>query len=515
MPTSLVSTGVQFPDNTVQTTAATASANYFLSPAAIHDRNVTFSGNVYNSTSSNALRILPVYLNAAQEILFFYGQGGDGLFAAVWDNTTKTFGSSVLVRSCTLEASSYDFVASINLTSSTVLVCSIDSSTLQLQAVVLSVSGTTISVGTAASLSVSGTPQLLRSGFLNGLGRLIQVGSSYVLPIGRVSSDSLNAVAMTVSGTTVTLGSQTQLIGGLSVLGTWAAAAMSSSVFGYVATDTSSQNIYVRTATVSGTTITVASFQQLSSSNLSTWGAFGVLSTGRIAFAYRLTNGTANAVVLSSNGTVSQVVVAFASNFTGQVISNKLVLASSSETLTIVIDTAGTASTNLLNLGRSNNGIIYSEGTNVYVGTAGTSSTPNPLQVLSASTDSPVLTALYPPLYQILNSSGIYNAAILGYNSVLANVEQSGIAGQGIIYSGSKVMQFTVNGTLTTVGINASGATGSQVIYTNPFILAELDSGVYNATRSALSTGSAFLVSGYNYNNTYRRRIAVRRVDLV
>ena len=53
----------------------------------------------------------------------FYGNTGTGIYAVVWDDTAKVFGSSVLVRSVDIgNVANIDNVAAIQVTTNTVLV---------------------------------------------------------------------------------------------------------------------------------------------------------------------------------------------------------------------------------------------------------------------------------------------------------------------------------------------------------------------------------------------------------
>lgn len=122
--------------------------------------------------------------------MFFWGANAGVLYACVYDCSTAIMGGIVAVRAV------MSFAAAAKIDSGSVLVVSCNASTA-LQAVVLSVSGTAITVNTAASATLAGA--------MTGIGRLIPVGTSWVAEYSRTTGKVL---AVAVSGTTATIGTE-------------------------------------------------------------------------------------------------------------------------------------------------------------------------------------------------------------------------------------------------------------------------------------------------------------------
>ena len=122
--------------------------------------------------------------------MFLWGANAGVLYACVYDCSTAAMGGIVAVRS------TMSFAAAAKIDSGSVLVVSCDASTA-MQAVVLSVSGTAITVNTAASATLASA--------MTGIGRLVPVSTSWVVEYSRTTG---KVAAISVSGTTATIGTE-------------------------------------------------------------------------------------------------------------------------------------------------------------------------------------------------------------------------------------------------------------------------------------------------------------------
>jgi hypothetical protein len=117
------------------------------------------------------------------------------LYGQAYDQATNTWGSPTLIRNAVVNAAS----AALKISSSAVLVASSTTSTA-FQAVVVSISGTTITVNTATTLTLGAAVSQFQ------FFKAVPSGGFVYGYTNTVSSSSL-LVPMTVAGTTVTIGS--------------------------------------------------------------------------------------------------------------------------------------------------------------------------------------------------------------------------------------------------------------------------------------------------------------------
>jgi len=277
-----------------------------------------------------------IALDATKEILLL--QGDTSLQAVVYDSSTNTFGSIVLVRNAVF--SSKASVAGINISSSAILVSSLELNTTALSTVVLSVSGTVITVNTAVATTLAGVSSLVPANT-----RYVLVGSSYVLNYSDGATGQQRFRAVTVSGTTPTIGSELAYAGGTGQHHSYA----------YNSTTllalSCAPSIYAYPITVSGTTLTGGTAASVSTPQ----GTFfsGVLSTGRIAIVYADASTTAVAgAVISVTGSVATISVAATTLTFGsygpamQVFGNQAVIVAGrvvGDQISVLTDTAGAA----------------------------------------------------------------------------------------------------------------------------------------------------------------------------
>lgn len=219
-----------------------------------------------NSTTAEE-SIKFVSLDANKGILVF---GGTTIYAVVYDKVTNAFGSIVLVATGRSSG-----VRDIRMVTSTTAVLS-SASASNIQTVVLSVSGLTISVGTAATIVPSNT--------ITSELTMVKVGTTFV--IEGVSSGTTTGilVAFSVSGTTVTMGSPYSVTLGYNI--SFGPIVLSSTSFmGLV--EISSGSIVATVYSLSGTTITETS-QDIGNGGGSVIGVRSVLlSSGRVLMVYK------------------------------------------------------------------------------------------------------------------------------------------------------------------------------------------------------------------------------------
>jgi hypothetical protein len=177
------------------TTASWGNLNVANELRMVVDSTITLTSPL--GSSSNIQQV--VALDAARELLLIRGSGNQ-LHAVVFSN--GVFGTPVLVRSGAV----FDANALLTATDR-VLVVSLPSTTAALEAVVLSFSGTTITVNTAVNATLAGN-----SSISQGSGRIYAFGSSYVFDYQNVSS-LVCLRAITISGTTPTIGAELALTG--------------------------------------------------------------------------------------------------------------------------------------------------------------------------------------------------------------------------------------------------------------------------------------------------------------
>ena len=155
-----------------------------------------------NSTLTNmGSTIRRIALDANRTCFLF---GGTYCYAIVYDASTQTWGSATLVRA---SVASGAFIGVLSATDQ-VLVCSC-SSTTAFEAVTLTIATNTVTVntGTKATATLSGN--------WAAFGQLIPVSTSWVVSYLAVAVDELRAI--TVSGTTPTIGSASSVIGSAAI----------------------------------------------------------------------------------------------------------------------------------------------------------------------------------------------------------------------------------------------------------------------------------------------------------
>ena len=274
-------------------------------------------------------------IDATRELLIFTST--TAVQAVVWDNTAKAFGTAVLVRSFAAAPG----VGALLIGTDKVLVLSAPASSSALEAVVLTFSGPTITVNTAATQTM---PQTMHANAGNGktdgiAHNGVACGSSYVFALKLASS--YRTIAVTVSGTTPTIGTSLD---------------MSGSGLGHILAIDSTRLLYLHLVgtTTTAVPITVSAGTTLTAGTSAGFGAgstawrhFTALTTGRWAVVYTNTNSYGAIVSVSGTvATVSTVLLNAAADLTaGAVvkIGDQLVVQCSTTKVNVLTDVSGTA----------------------------------------------------------------------------------------------------------------------------------------------------------------------------
>lgn len=314
-------------------------------------------------TSSSAVS---VELGAGRELLLASATSyiSGYLYGVVYDSATNIFGTVTLIRGANIRGN-YSLAVVDN---NSVLVVSCVNNNTALEAVVLSISGTTITVNTAATATLSAN----FSSFADGCG-LIAVGSSFVTSY-TVATPAAQIRALSISGTTVTIGSATVLqgtVGGLIV------AASSDKV---IAVSAISGTQYFKPYTVSGSSISAGTGATKSGAGTDLY-KFGTFSSGRFfVILKQATTSELGGVVLTLSGTTisASTLVTLCGGGLPSVCadaivvgSNKVLVLSTDTTgnANILTDTAGTASagTAITLSSQTTRACLYASGTDVAV----------------------------------------------------------------------------------------------------------------------------------------------------
>jgi hypothetical protein len=297
-------------------------------------------GVVTFGTADDIAATIAVTLDADRTVIFV--SNSIAVQAIVYNSSTQAFGSSVLVRSAAIS----NRMSAIKSATDRVLIVSCTVTT-GMQAVVLSISGTAITVNTAATLTLANNCSAIGNGSQNG-SAIVQVGSSFVVPYNDGPGNKGMLVAITISGTTPSFGSESIVLYSSSN-----ALPIIYDINGTVCLVFSNNGVTFGAApyTVSGTTLTqgtVGSFA-IDSNN------FFVTTVGsRWAVLYRDTNMRGAIIsVASTTATVSTVQLGSGTASARQVMevngSNIVCVADNNDNplsvyVNVLTDTAGTAS---------------------------------------------------------------------------------------------------------------------------------------------------------------------------
>jgi hypothetical protein len=174
---------------------STANGTWGLQGAALY--GITAVYRPTNDIGGNgAARMCALDLGSNRTMLVW---GASSIRAVVLDDSTPAFGTEVAVRTGLSIAGSYQWSAIVTSTDKVLVVS--DSSTAR-QGVILSVLGSTITVNTAGTATLSAGA--------NGMGEIVQVGSAFVVSYSRATNVQA-LMAATISGTTVSFGAEVTL----------------------------------------------------------------------------------------------------------------------------------------------------------------------------------------------------------------------------------------------------------------------------------------------------------------
>jgi len=297
-------------------------------PGAFVGRNNNAVVSLPVSTAASTLQHR-VTIDANRELLFFYST--TAVQAVCYDNSTKTFGNAVLVRTATNAR-----LGALLIGTDKVLVGSCPDSSTAFEAVVLTLTGLVITVNTAVPATL---PETLSPGVGNLYRIPVAAGSSYVFAMKLASSARL--LAVTVSGTVPTVG------------GTALSLVASSVIPSIRAIDaTHVLAVFIGGGNLTATPITVSAGTTLTPGTAATSTAtafryLSALSTGRWAVVFTNTNCIGG--IISVSGTVASISVvtlnAAADGAQGSVvkIGDQLVVQCSVTVVNVLTDAAGTA----------------------------------------------------------------------------------------------------------------------------------------------------------------------------
>ena len=303
----------------------------------------TIENNELVGASAQLITSNMSYIDAAidigsnQEVLIGRGASSANCYGVVYNRSTNTFGSVTLIRTATFGAA---LISACLSGTNQVLVCSVATGATSFEAVALSISGTTITVNTAATTTLSANI----STFADGCG-LIAVGSSFVCSY-TVATPAAQIRALSISGTTVTIGSATVLdgtAGGLIAVGD------STHV---IAASTATTHLYTKPYLVSGSSLTAGTGTDTNSGTM-TLNKLAALGT-RWYVGYNDGGSTVKGGVVSLNaGGNGTTTISTATLFSAGAIQDAIIVGSdkvfvvndqATNNANILTDTAGTAS---------------------------------------------------------------------------------------------------------------------------------------------------------------------------
>jgi len=240
-------------------------------------------------------------LTTTKAIISYHDYTNDGLYAVVatLSGTTITYGTPVLVKSTFNPYGS----AIVGLDSATALIVYEENSANQLGARVLTISGTTITVGSQVT-----------NGSTSQYPSLTPLTSTTALCV--YLGGGAKAVVITVSGTTPSFGSVASATGGAN--STMSVSALSSTEAVMIRDDSANSNYpTVNVMTISGTSITMGSNYVIESVGVSTSGGYvGIAATSSTSAIATWKTSSGSALAKSVAMTISGTIPTFGSAIT-------------------------------------------------------------------------------------------------------------------------------------------------------------------------------------------------------
>jgi hypothetical protein len=235
----------------------------------------------------------------------------DRVYGVVYNEATNTAGSATLIRALPGNPGSSPVgIAKISTTQVLIVSCATNNNSAAFEAAVLGISGTTITVNTASTATLSANAARI--------GSPVQVGSSFVVPYARYGSPWQQAYrGITVSGTTVTIGSE--VVHSSTADNTNFAPTiipLSSTTFFGIGNDQGSA-IQCLVGTVSGSSVSVGSTSDLSCPDTVPIYYARLLTTGRVSILYKNGTDVSGAIMSISGTSVSQSTVSLGTGSSG------------------------------------------------------------------------------------------------------------------------------------------------------------------------------------------------------
>jgi hypothetical protein len=398
--------------------------------------NIEKLGNtaIYRSeagiTNGTAPRL--VTIDSVRE-LFIFGSATT-IYGIIFDASSNSWGSPVLIR-----ATSVNTCAAILSAANQILVTSCDTTT-GFQGVTLTITGTSITVNTAASVVLAGN--------ISTFGNLVALGTSWVQGYSRATT-TIAIRALSISGTTVTIGSeavQTPAVVTAPIL------LVTGSNLRVVSTDNTTL-IYCKPYTVAGVVLTPGT-QASSATNTSALRAF-VNGNGNVVV--ETYNSNHIAIIFKLTGTVEAASTATLDASTlGGIAGTGYIVISTSKTLFVAMD--------------SGNSYF-----NILIDTAGTASVGTTI----TSNSGVVLTS------PLCSSSVVSNIArVAGYNGSLLTSYNIDCSGTSAIISSTKSINSSSN-----FGITSQDKYG--VLSGGSYCLSNVDYAIYYGGASARITANS------------------------
>jgi hypothetical protein len=358
--------------------------------------------------STDAGNIFAIQITSTKDLVVLCASDTYGV---IYDSSTQTWGTPVAIR--TDDPISWAVAATV-ISSSSVLFVSCGTTLSAWSAVILSISGTTLTVNTAATVTLAGA-------IASQPMTLIPVGSSYVCSYNRTTISCIRA--LTVSGTTVTIGTEQGLSGSTVSYKPVLFAYSTSSVMCFSAS--AGTGTYADAFTVSGTTLGIINYNILMTGSGSGFQA-DVLSSGRWSVIFN-DGANLNGFIVSNDA--SSVSVATLATTTGQwnpanvstlVVGNSVIVATCGTSanvnaINVLTDSSGTANagTPIVNKGTVASVTAFRlmgrSASALYIGLISATNTFDAYKI-TISSGSPVLTFLNRFTYNVL--SNIYSVPL-------------------------------------------------------------------------------------------------------
>jgi hypothetical protein len=440
-------------------------------------RLLAVTASAYNTASSgnSSGSLIFISLDSNRTLLL---HGYTTCFARVYRKSTNAWSSDTVVAS-SLGASAFTGIKSAT---DQVLVCTNDVST-GMSTVVLSINSTTdaITVGTPVSTTLAGT--------WSAYGQMIATaaGTSWIIPYGRATNVT-GFRAITISGTTPTVGAETALSPANTAVGHFYA--VTGGVILAMSTDTTT--FYSKPYTITGSSIAAGT----GATTTVTATAYRSMVVGTRWHAH-VQNANLTGIVISVSGTTSTHSAAVLSTNINQVVTGDIdaLVVGSSKSCTfghnastsvyanILTDTAGTASA----------------GTELAIATGGTAAQPAAISVsgntckFSASDGN--------------TSHNLYTFDASGASPTLSSFSESGGGSSGVRGAvasdsygnrGARLLSSTVGAVVVSTVGNGSASTGGYLYGTNLRHVDPIIVGFGNVGTSGLTSAESWFMDGTN-----------------